>query len=193
MDNFEVIVGRTATLRLSIGTARLLYRGVLAFTSLGGHGDLPESVRTYIERRRAMLGCQPQPIDLASLLAGDMDGHSQRSLANLVGRIAMRSAGVDSAELGISPAVRIRFMAALIEVYRLLCANLPVDLTLPPPVGISLSRNEWRLIEIERQRLRSESDQADPLTRAEAAGVAALTERALRDEIVHRQISVFAG
>lgn len=192
MDNFEVIVGRSATLRLSIGTARLLYRGVLALTAQR-QGDLPETVRTYIERRRAMLGCQPPPIDLPSLLAGDMDGHSQRSLANLVGRIAISSAGVDSAELGLNPSVRIRFVAALIEVYRLLCANLPVDLTLPPPVGISLSRNEWRLIEIERQRLRSESDGAVSLSRAERAGVPAPTGREHRDEIVHRQISVFAG
>ena len=193
MDNFEVIIGRSATLRLSIGTARLLYRGVLTLTSMGNRNDLPETVRSYIERRRAMLGCQPAPVDLCSLLSGGLDGHAQRSLANLVRRIAMNAAQFDSAELGLNPGVRIRFMAALIEVYRLLCANLPVDLTLPPPVGIALSRHEWQLIEIERQRLRSESDGAVVQVDEALIGVQAPMERAYRDEIVHRQISVFTG
>ena len=192
MDNFEVIVGRSGTLRLSIGTARLLYRGVLALTSIGNRNDLPETVRGYIERRRAMLGCQSVPVDLPSLLSGDLDGHAQRSLANLVGRIAANAARFDSAELGLNPGVRIRFVAALIEVYRLLCANLPVDLTLPPPVGMAMSRHEWRLIEIERQRLRSESDGAVSPIEAFSPSPA-FFDRAHRDEIVHRQISVFAG
>lgn len=185
MDNFEVIVGRSGTLRLSIGTARLLYRGILSITASGARGDLPEKVRTYLVRRRAMLGCEPAPIDLQALLSGELDGNGQRSLANMVRRIAMGAAAIESAELGLNPSVRIRFVAALIEVYRLLCANLPVDMTLPPPVGISLSRNEWRLIEAERLRIRSESDSAA------AAGPA--WDHAARDEIVHRQISVFAG
>lgn len=184
MENFEVIVGRSATLRLSMGTARLLYRGVLSLTAT--RADLPEKVRTYLVRRRAMLGCQSAPIDLPALLSGDMDGYGQRSLANMVRRIAMGAASIESAELGLNPSVRLRFVAALIEVYRLLCANLPVDMTLPPPVGISLSRNEWRLIEAERLRIRSESDNA-------AVAIPALLDRAGRDEIVHRQISVFAG
>jgi hypothetical protein len=193
VDHFEVIVGRHATLRLSIGTARLLYRGVLALTVLDDRNDLPAAVRSYIERRRAMLGCHSPPIDLLSLLSAGVDGHAQRSLANLVRRIAMNAARFDSAELGISPSVRIRFVAALIEVYRLLCANLPVDLTLPPPVGISLSRNEWRLIEIERQRLRSESAGAAVQVAARVPVALPPLERMHRDETVHRQISVFAG
>ena len=193
MDNFEVIVGRNATLRLSVGTARLLYRGVLALTSFGDRGDLPETVRSYIERRRAMLGCEPTPIHLPSLLAGDMDGHAQRSLANLVRRIAMNASRFDSSELGLSPEVRIRFVAALIEVFCLICANLPVDLTLPPPVGMSFSRKEWRLIELERLRLVSESAGATRLGQFGRRASPVLPDNAPRDEIVHRQISVFAG
>ena len=193
MDNFEVIVGRTATLRLSMGTARLLYRGILTLTTFGARSELPEKVRTYLERRRAMLGCQSAPIDLRALLAGELDGHGQRSLANLVSHLAVNAAAIGGAEMGLNPSVRIRFVAALIEVYRLLCANLPVDLTLPPPVGMSLSRNEWRLIEAERLRIRSESDdaarQAEPTRESDATAL----DREYRNEIVHRQISVFAG
>jgi hypothetical protein len=170
-----------------MGTARLLYRGILSLTAIGSRDDLPEKVRTYLARRRAMLGCGPAPINLQALLSGDLDGQGQRSLANLVRRIAMGAAAIQSDELGLNPSVRIRFLAALIEVYRLLCNNLPVDMTLPPPVGISLSRNDWRLIESERLRLRSESDGA-----ASSENPAAL-DRPGRDEIVHRQISVFAG
>ena len=193
MENYEVIVGRTATLRLSMGTARLLYRGVLSLTALGAPGGVPEKVRVYLERRRAMLGCQPAPIDLPALLSGELDGHGQRSLAEMVRRIAMNAAAFNSEELGVQPGVRIRFVAALIEVYRLLCANLPVDLTLPPPVGISISRSDWRLIEVERMRIRMESDSAEVLGRADNGMGLKPLDRALRDEIVHRQISVFAG
>ena len=192
MENFEVIVGRRATLRLSMGTARLLSRGILTLSMLGARNQLPDTVRTYLERRRAMLGCQPAPIDLPALLSGELDGHGQRSLANMVRHIAVNAAAIDGAELGLNPSVRIRFVAALIEVYRLLCANLPVDLTLPPPVGLSLSRNDWHLIEIERQRIRSESDGAalatPPLREPDWAW-----DRERRNEMVHRQISVFAG
>ena len=191
MNNFEVIVGRNATLRLSLGTARLLYRGVLALTALGNRGDLPEKVRSYIERRRALLGCDSDPVDLPSLLRGDLDGHSQRTLASVVGRIASSAASRNGADLGISAPVRLRFVAALIEVYRLICANLPVDLTLPPPVGISLSRRDWILIEAERQRIRAESEGRTVLASLDWSR--ALLDRSLRDEIVHRQISVFAG
>jgi hypothetical protein len=191
MDHFEVIVGRNATLRLSLGTARLLYRGVLTLTALDQRNNLPESVRNYIERRRSILGCQPPPVDLPSLLTSDLDGHAQRSLADLMRRIAMNAAQLDSAGLGLNPIARIRFMATLIEVYRLLCANLPVDLTLPPPVGISLSRNDWRLIEIERQRLRLESDEA-VISEGEVALGPSFTEHGRREEMVYRNISVFA-
>jgi hypothetical protein len=190
LDNVEIIVGRSGALRLSIGTARLFYRGVLALTSLGGHSDLPESVRGYIERRRAMLGCQSLPVDLRALLAGDLDSHAQRSLANLVGSIATNAAQLDSAELGLNPVVRIRFVAVLIEVYRLLCANLPVNLTLPPPVGISLSHRDWQLIEIERRRLRAESHAVVPLSR-KGTGADPPIARTGRSEIVLKQISAF--
>lgn len=185
MENFEVIVGRNATLRLSMGTARLLYRGILSLTTLSTHGELPEKVRTYLVRRRATLGTDPGPIDLQA----DLDGHGQRSLANMVRRIAMGVAAIESSELGLNPTVRIRFVAALIELYRLLCANLPVEMTLPPPVGISLSRNDWYLIESERLRLRAENNGAA----TSADTIAMPLDWALRNEIVHRQISVFAG
>lgn len=192
MDNFEVIIGRTRTLRLSQGTARLLYRGILSLSAPGSRQGLPDTVRNYLERRRAMLGCQLTPVDLPALLVGDMDGHAQRSLANQVRRITEKAAHSDSIMLGLNPAVRIRFLAALIEVYCLICTNLPVDLTLPPPVGISLPLNEWRLIELERQRLRAESEEAAGLVREATIEHVALATPARQDEIVHRQISVFA-
>lgn len=192
MDNLEVIVGRTCTLRLSVGTARLLYRGILSLSHGGERESLPESVRNFVERRRAMLGCQLEPVDLPELLSGDMDGHAQRSLAAQVRRITMNASRLDSAALGVNPAVRIRFLAALIEVYCLLCANLPVDLTLPPPVGLSLSHAEWQLIALERQRLRAESDEAAARVREATIAHVLAASAAARDEVVHRQISVFA-
>jgi hypothetical protein len=193
MENFEVIIGRNATLRLSMGTARLLYRGILSLTACGMRSELPERVRTFLERRRAMLGCESGPVDLQRLLSGELDGHGQRSLANIVRHIAVNAAAIDGSELGLNPSVRIRFVAALIEVYRLLCANLPVDLTLPPPVGIAMSRNDWRLIEVERLRIRSESDGALREARDFPEPEPTLVDRKRRNEILHRQISVFAG
>lgn len=193
VDNPEVIVGRNATLRLSIGTARLLYRGVLGLSVYGNRSELPENVRNYIERRRAMLGCQASPIDLRALPASEMDGFAQRSLANHVRRIAMKSASADSVTLGLNPAVRIRFLATLIEVYRLVSQSLPVDLTLPPPIPLSLTRHEWRLIELERARLRAESDGAASKARHAMIEAIASALPMARDELIHRQISVFAG
>lgn len=193
MENFEVIVGHKATLRLSPGTARLLYRGVLVLTALDRRSELPESARNYIERRRAMLGCQPAPIDLRDLGPTFLDGNAQRTLANLVRRIAMNAARAGSAELGIHPDVRLRFVAALIEVYCLLCANLPIDFTLPPPVGLALTREEWRLVELERLRIRTESESGESIPQFGRRALPVLPDGARRDEIVHRQISVFAG
>ena len=108
-------------------------------------------------------------------------------------RIAMNASRSDSSELGLSPEVRIRFVAALIEVYCLLCANLPVDLTLPPPVGLAFSRKEWQLIELERLRITSESVAALGYRQFGRRAQPLPLDKAPRDEIVHRQITVFAG
>lgn len=164
MSEFEIFVGRNATLRLSPGTARLLYRGLLTLQSEDGRTALPTQVREYIEQRRIMLGCGQEPVDLRGNSAAGIDDSQQRLLADRIVRIAARLARPERARdaIVLSPVVRARFIATLIELYRLICANLPLNLTLPPPLGISMSEEDWRLVEIERLRIRSENSLAAP-------------------------------
>lgn len=159
----QTIAGPIGEIYFSLDVVRLLYREILASGSNGFGEVLPRRiraslVRNYVERRNAAIGCRSRVVRL-QVLFDRIEPTVQSMLAQSLRHLIVRLVGAHIGLVSGAPS-RLSRVAMLIEAYRVVCAALPVDLTLPPPLCLSLSAEDWEHIDRERASLQMACERA---------------------------------
>jgi hypothetical protein len=163
MNRGQTTAGSVGEIHLSLDVVRFLYREILASGTDGFGEVLPRRVRAhlvrnYVERRNAAIECRTAVVRLQGLF-DRIEPKVQSMLAQSLRQLIVRIVGVHSISMSGAPG-RFRRVAMLIEAYRVVCAALPVDLTLPPPLCLSLAAEDWERVDHERAALQMGCEQA---------------------------------
>lgn len=155
----ELFLHHRGALQFSLCASRLLYRALLA--ALPDGAPVPPVLHELLVRRRDALSPQTSCVDLRQP-PPPLDREAVRiALTERVGVVAAATA-LAAPDPALLPGPwqrgpRLRFLARLLELQRLLLATLDGPRGRPTPVSAFMPRDDLRRLEIERLQLRLDS------------------------------------